>query len=59
MPELPRRERALPPVALASGAALAAVAGLGGAPAAIAATLAQPAFALAVSRWRGAPAAST
>jgi ankyrin repeat protein len=59
MPELPRRERTLPPVALASGAALAAVAGLGGAPAAIAATLAQPAFALAVSRWRGAPAATT
>jgi hypothetical protein len=42
MPELPRLERALPPAALASGAALAAVAGLGGAPAAIAATLAQP-----------------
>ncbi|HTM71094.1 MAG TPA: hypothetical protein VL118_09545, partial [Luteimonas sp.] len=58
MPEMPRLERALPPTALASGVALAAVAGLGGAPAAIAATLAQPAFALAVARRRGVPAAT-
>ncbi|HEU4991927.1 MAG TPA: hypothetical protein VFT52_05510, partial [Luteimonas sp.] len=56
MPEMPGLQRALPPAALASGAALAAAAGFGGAPAAIAATLAQPAFALAVSRWRRAPA---
>jgi ankyrin repeat protein len=55
---MPRLERALPPTALASGVALAAVAGLGGAPAAIAATLAQPAFALAVARRRGVPAAT-
>ena len=45
--------------ALASGAALAALAGLGGAAAALGATLAQPAFALAVSGWRrGTPASS-
>ncbi len=55
---MPDLQRVLPPAALASGAALAAAAGFGGAPAAIAATLAQPAFALAVSRWRRAPAAS-
>ena len=58
MPEAPKKP--FPTVAagaLVSGAALAALAGLGGAIAALGAALAQPAFALAVSAWRrGAPA---
>jgi len=53
---MPDLQRVLPPAALASGAALAAAAGLGGVPAALGATLAQPAFALAAAHWRRAPA---
>ena len=57
-PRAPRRPfPAVAAGALVSGAVLAALAGLGGAIAALGATLAQPAFALAVSAWRrGAPA---
>ncbi|MDQ2703054.1 MAG: ankyrin repeat domain-containing protein [Pseudomonadota bacterium] len=45
--------------ALGAGALLAALAGLGGAAAAFGATLAQPAFALAVSGWRRGAAGAT
>jgi ankyrin repeat protein len=55
---MPGLQRTLPPAALAAGAALAAIAGIGGWVAAMAATLAQPAFALALSRWRRGPAAT-
>ena len=50
MPE--PRKALLPLAALGSGLALTVVAGLGGVAAAIGATLAQPAWALAVSGWR-------
>ncbi len=50
MPE--SRKALLPLAALASGLGLTAAAGFGGAFAALGATLAQPAFALAASRWR-------
>ncbi len=57
MPE--PRKALLPLAALASGLGLTALAGLGGTAAALGATLAQPAFALAAARWqrRKAPAA--
>src|SRR5690606_38490409 len=57
MPE--PRKALLPLAALASGLGLTALAGLGGTAAALGATLAQPAFALAAARWqrRNAPAA--
>ncbi|MCM2335253.1 MAG: ankyrin repeat domain-containing protein [Pseudomonas sp.] len=45
--------RLLVPGLLAAGVALSVLAGLGGAVAALAMTLAQPAFALAVAGWRG------
>lgn len=47
------RKALLPLAALLIGALLAVIAGLGGVVAALGATLAQPAFALALSRWRG------
>ncbi|MCJ0826446.1 ankyrin repeat domain-containing protein [Luteimonas sp. 50] len=43
----------LPLAALGTGALFAAIAGLGGIAAALGATLAQPAFALALARWGG------
>ena len=50
---MPEPHKALLPLAaLASGLGLTAAAGIGGAAAAIGATLAQPAFALAAARWR-------
>ncbi|MEO6365733.1 MAG: ankyrin repeat domain-containing protein, partial [Luteimonas sp.] len=52
MPELRRPDRYIVAAVLA-GLLLAALTGLGGVPAALAGWLAQPAFALAVSGWRG------
>ncbi|TAK38744.1 MAG: hypothetical protein EPO30_04275 [Lysobacteraceae bacterium] len=46
------RKALLPLAALASGLGLTAVAGFGGTAAALGATLAQPAFALAAARWQ-------
>jgi ankyrin repeat protein len=50
---MPERQKRVSAVAFAMGAALSAIAGLGGAAAVLGATLAQPAFALATAHWRG------
>jgi ankyrin repeat protein len=49
---MPDRRKLVPAIALAAGAALSAVAGLGGAAAVLGPVLAQPAYAMAASRWR-------